>query len=66
MKQGQWTRGGSMRWTRWTLVSLTAGAVVTAIAAVSCTQVPRGPAEMTAADVVSRLSTPGSSHGPCR
>jgi len=43
-----------MRWTRWTLVSLSTGAFVTAIAAVSCTQVPGGPVEMTAAEKIAR------------
>ena len=64
-----------MRWTRWTLVSLTAGAVVTAIAAVSCTGVSRGPVEMTAAEKIARgkqisylsgcvdCHTPGSYYG---
>lgn len=64
-----------MRWTRWTFVSLTMGAVVTAVVAVSCTQAPRGPVEMTAAEKIARgklisyssgcidCHTPGTSYG---
>jgi mono/diheme cytochrome c family protein len=43
-----------MRWTRWTFASLTIGAIVMAIVAVSCTQAPRGPVEMTAAEKIAR------------
>jgi mono/diheme cytochrome c family protein len=43
-----------MRWTRWTVVSLTTGTLAAAIAAVSCTQAPRGPVEMTAEQKIAR------------
>lgn len=43
-----------MRWTRWTLVSLTLGAAVAAIAAVSCTGAKTGPVEMTADEKIAR------------
>jgi len=51
----QMNQGGNMRWTRWTFASLTIGAIVMAIVAVSCTQqAPPGPVEMTAAEKVAR------------
>jgi len=43
-----------MRWTRRTLVGLSAGAVVTAFVAVSCTGTAPGPVEMTAAEKIAR------------